>query len=94
MQTIRPKNVAPSINAAEIIMAVFIVISTFGCNNGLILGGPRVYYAMANDRLFFKKLSFLHPSSTTLHCPRPMLVPAPAPEYSAKAASVPTTLIQ
>jgi APA family basic amino acid/polyamine antiporter len=37
-----------------IIMAVLIMISTFGCNNGLILAGARVYYAMANDGLFFK----------------------------------------
>lgn len=36
------------------IMAIAIVISTFGCNNGLILAGSRVYYAMANDGLFFK----------------------------------------
>lgn len=40
---------------AAIIMAVFIMISTFGCNHGLILTGPRVYYAMAKDGLFFKK---------------------------------------
>lgn len=36
-----------------IIMAAAIMISTFGCNNGLILAGARVYYAMARDRLFF-----------------------------------------
>ncbi len=36
------------------IMAVAILISTFGCNNGLILAGARVYYAMARDRLFFR----------------------------------------
>jgi len=36
------------------IMAVAILVSTFGCNNGLILTGARVYYAMARDRLFFK----------------------------------------
>ena len=41
---------------AAIIMAVFIMISTFGCNHGLILAGPRVYYAMAKDGLFFKKV--------------------------------------
>ncbi len=35
------------------IMAVAILISTFGCNNGLILSGARVYYAMARDGLFF-----------------------------------------
>jgi basic amino acid/polyamine antiporter, APA family len=42
---------------AAIIMAIFIMISTFGCNHGLILAGPRVYYAMARDGLFFKKVA-------------------------------------
>jgi APA family basic amino acid/polyamine antiporter len=42
-------------NSAAVIMAVFIMISTFGCNNGLIMAGPRVYYAMAKDGLFFKR---------------------------------------
>lgn len=37
------------------LMAVAIMISTFGCNNGLIFAGPRAYYAMAKDRLFFKR---------------------------------------
>jgi basic amino acid/polyamine antiporter, APA family len=37
-------------------MAVFIMISTFGCNHSLILAGPRVYYAMAKDGLFFRKV--------------------------------------
>jgi APA family basic amino acid/polyamine antiporter len=41
---------------AAIIMAISIMISTFGCNHGLILAGPRVYYAMARDGLFFKKV--------------------------------------
>jgi APA family basic amino acid/polyamine antiporter len=36
------------------IMAVFIMVSTFGCNNGLILAGARAYWAMARDGLFFK----------------------------------------
>ncbi len=36
------------------LMAVLIMISTFGCNNGLILAGARVYYAMARDGLFFQ----------------------------------------
>ncbi|HEV7672178.1 MAG TPA: amino acid permease [Thermoanaerobaculia bacterium] len=40
--------------AGTIIMAIAIVISTFGCNNGLILAGARVYHAMANDGLFFR----------------------------------------
>jgi APA family basic amino acid/polyamine antiporter len=39
-----------------IIMAIAIMISTFGCNNGLILAGARVYYAMARDGLFFRKV--------------------------------------
>ncbi|HSE32382.1 MAG TPA: amino acid permease [Pyrinomonadaceae bacterium] len=42
--------------AGTIIMALAIMISTFGCNNGLILAGARVYYAMANDGLFFKRV--------------------------------------
>jgi len=36
------------------LMAIAILISTFGCCNGLILSGARVYYAMARDGLFFK----------------------------------------
>ncbi len=47
-------------NYAVLIMAAFIVISTFGCNNGLILSGARVYYAMAADRIFFKKVGTLN----------------------------------
>jgi len=45
---------------AAIIMAVLIVISTFGCNNGLILSGARVYYAMAADKLFFRQAGRLN----------------------------------
>lgn len=40
-----------------IIMALAIMVSTFGCNNGLILAGARVYYAMASDGLFFKRVA-------------------------------------
>ncbi|MEI6899694.1 MAG: amino acid permease, partial [Bacteroidota bacterium] len=47
-------------SSAAVIMAVFIVISTFGCNNGLILAGARVYYAMSIDGLFFKKAGELN----------------------------------
>jgi len=43
-----------------IIMAALIMVSTFGCNNGLILSGARVYYAMAKDGLFFKKTGELN----------------------------------
>jgi basic amino acid/polyamine antiporter, APA family len=43
-----------------VLMAAAIMISTFGCNNGLILAGARVTYAMACDRLFFKRVSQLN----------------------------------
>ncbi|MDQ6912764.1 MAG: amino acid permease [Verrucomicrobiota bacterium] len=42
------------------LMAIAIMISTFGCNNGLILAGSRVYYAMARDGLFFKSAARLN----------------------------------
>ncbi len=45
---------------AAVIMAILIMVSTFGCNNGLILAGARVYYAMAKDSLFFKKAGDLN----------------------------------
>lgn len=45
---------------AATLMAVLIMISTFGCNNGLILSGARVYYAMAKDGLFFRKAGILN----------------------------------
>jgi len=48
---------------AAIIMAALIMISTFGCNNGLILAGARVYYAMAQDKLFFKATGTLNKNS-------------------------------
>lgn len=47
-------------NIGTKIIAVMIMISTFGCNNGLILAGARVYYTMANDGLFFKKIATLN----------------------------------
>jgi APA family basic amino acid/polyamine antiporter len=47
-------------NAGTIVIAVMIMISTFGCNNGLILAGARVYYTMAKDGLFFKKTGELN----------------------------------
>ena len=47
-------------NAGTIVIAVMIMISTFGCNNGLILAGARVYNAMAIDKLFFKKAATLN----------------------------------
>jgi basic amino acid/polyamine antiporter, APA family len=47
-------------DAGAAVMAILIVISTFGCNNGLILAGARVYYAMAQDSLFFKSVGKLN----------------------------------
>jgi APA family basic amino acid/polyamine antiporter len=44
---------------AAVIMASLIMVSTFGCSNGLILAGARVYYAMAKDGVFFKKVGTL-----------------------------------
>ncbi|MBI1968101.1 MAG: amino acid permease [Gemmatimonadetes bacterium] len=52
-------------DAGLYIMAVAIMISTFGCNNGLILSGARVYYAMARDNLFFQSAGVLHPAHKT-----------------------------
>jgi basic amino acid/polyamine antiporter, APA family len=51
-------------------MAAAIMISTFGCNNGLILSGARVYYAMARDRLFFKRVG----TTNRFHVPAAALV--------------------
>ena len=48
-----------------VLMAFFILISTFGCNNGLILAGARVYYAMAKDGLFFRQVAKLNPKYHT-----------------------------
>jgi len=47
-------------NIGTYVIAVMIMISTFGCNNGLILAGARVYYTMAQDGLFFKKAGVLN----------------------------------
>ena len=44
-------------------MAIAVMVSTFGCNNGLILSGARVYYAMAGDGLFFKSVRKLDPKT-------------------------------
>ena len=48
---------------AELIMAALIMVSTFGCNNGLILAGARVTYAMARDGLFFQRTGTLNRKS-------------------------------
>jgi APA family basic amino acid/polyamine antiporter len=53
-----------------ICMAAAIMISTFGCDNGLILSGARVYFAMARDRLFFQKIA----TTNRYHVPAAALV--------------------
>lgn len=50
-------------DGGKFIIAVLIMVSTFGCNNGLILAGARVYYTMALDGLFFKKAGTLNKNS-------------------------------
>jgi len=47
-------------NIGTYVIAVMIMISTFGCNNGLILAGARVYHTMAKDGLFFKRTAELN----------------------------------
>ncbi|MBS1491117.1 MAG: amino acid permease [Bacteroidetes bacterium] len=47
-------------SSGTIVIAIMIMISTFGCNNGLILAGARAYYTMAKDGLFFKKAGELN----------------------------------
>lgn len=47
-------------DTAAVLMALLIMVSTFGCNNGLILAGARVYYAMAKDGLFFQRAGELN----------------------------------
>jgi APA family basic amino acid/polyamine antiporter len=50
-------------NAGIFMMAGLIMISTFGCNNGLVLAGSRLFYAMSKDGLFFKKAGQLNKNS-------------------------------
>lgn len=47
-------------DSGKMVIAVLIMVSTFGCINGLVLAGARVYYTMANDGLFFKKAKDLN----------------------------------
>lgn len=47
-------------NGGTLVIAVLLMISTFGCNNGLILSGARVYYTMARDGVFFKAAGVLN----------------------------------
>lgn len=62
-----PKDRVAMVAAQEIfgpfgitILAIMIMVSTFGCNNGLIMAGARIYYSMAKDGLFFKKTKVLN----------------------------------
>lgn len=57
------QRVLPTIGPA--LISLGIIISTLGCNNGLILSGPRVIAALANDKLFTPKLSEIHPKYET-----------------------------
>jgi len=57
-------------NPGAMCMAAAIMISTFGCNNGLILAGARVYFAMARDRLFFKNIA----TTNRFHVPAAALI--------------------
>jgi len=57
-------------NPGAMFMAAAIMISTFGCDNGLILSGARVYFAMARDGLFFKKVG----TTNRYHVPAAALI--------------------
>jgi APA family basic amino acid/polyamine antiporter len=46
--------------SGTLIISLMILVATFGCNNGLIISGARVYYSMARDGLFFKQASTLN----------------------------------
>lgn len=58
-------------SSGAIIMAAIILVSTIGCNNGLIMSGARVFWAMAKDNLFFKQIGSLDPKS---HAPVKSLI--------------------
>src|SRR5271154_681548 len=51
-------------SSGAVLVAIAVMISTFGCNNGLILAGARVYYAMAKDGLFFKSVGSVNRHNT------------------------------
>lgn len=52
-------------DTGRLVIAVAVTISVLGLNNGLLLGGARIYYAMAQDGLFFKSIGTLHPRFKT-----------------------------
>jgi basic amino acid/polyamine antiporter, APA family len=47
-------------DSGTLVIAVLLMVSTFGCNNGLILSGARVYYTMARDGVFFRSVGVLN----------------------------------
>jgi APA family basic amino acid/polyamine antiporter len=51
-------------SSGALVVAIVVMISTFGCNNGLILAGARVYYAMAKDGLFFRSVGSVNRHNT------------------------------
>jgi basic amino acid/polyamine antiporter, APA family len=51
-------------SSGAVLVAIAVMISTFGCNNGLILAGARVYYAMAKDGLFFRSVGTVNQHNT------------------------------
>ncbi len=51
-------------SSGAVLVAIAVMISTFGCNNGLILAGARVYYAMAKDGLFFRTVGTVNQHNT------------------------------
>jgi APA family basic amino acid/polyamine antiporter len=53
--------------AGLVFITLAILVSTFGCVNGLVLSGPRLYFAMARDGMFFKANSRIHPRFKTPH---------------------------
>lgn len=71
MATVRENRVAAEIativlgGPGLVVVAIAILVSTFGCVNGLILGGARVFYAMAKDGLFFASCAEIHPRFRT-----------------------------
>jgi APA family basic amino acid/polyamine antiporter len=51
--------------AAASAISILVIVSSLGANSGIILAGPRVYYAMAEDRLLFRSMGALHPTYRT-----------------------------
>jgi len=53
--------------AGGAVISAAVLVSTFGTDNGMILSGPRVTYAMSRDRIFFKSMGKVHPKYRTPH---------------------------